>query len=291
MRIILLDYLENSEEVMTAGALATRSQRSAADITPSLEDIRKMLKWTKKMRLSSVLDFSYYIITIEGVSRSFTHQWVRYRIAAHMQQSLRFVKIDPRRTDWFVVPPTITRKGVNAVLEYVSNQFRAGETYLKLLEMGIPPEDARFALPIGVKTHLASAFDAEEYIHILYQRMCFDAQWEIRTVANALLLAGLIVHPNIFEGVGPPCIYEGICRGTRKNKCKKDVEELIGKLTEIANKARKNLDSLKPGEFLKLDLTDVLGYKAPDDIEKEVSEKIGVPINLDINVILEVKKK
>ncbi|MHA1589941.1 MAG: FAD-dependent thymidylate synthase [Candidatus Njordarchaeales archaeon] len=291
MRIVLLDYLEDSEKILTAGALATRSSKSAADIHPSQEDIRKMIKWTKKMKLSSVLDFPYYIIVIEGVSRSFTHQWVRYRVAAHMQQSLRFVKIDTSSTNWFVVPPTIVEKGADAVIEYVKSQLRAGETYLKLLEMGIPPEDARFALPIGVKTHISSAFDAEEYIHILYQRMCYDAQWEIRTVANALLVAGLIVHPNIFEGVGPSCIYEGVCRGTRKNVCKKDVEALVKNLSEIAESVRKKFNALDRGEFLRIDLTDVIGYRAPRKVVKDVSERLGMPINLDIEVILEVRKK
>ena len=291
MRIVLLDYLEDSEKIMTAGALATRSRKSAADIIPSEDEIRKMIKWTKKMKLSSVLDFSYYIITIEGVSRSFTHQWVRYRIAAHMQQSLRFVKIDPKRYDWFVVPPTITMKGVDAVMDYIESQLRAGETYLRLIEKGVPPEDARFALPIGVKTHLSTAFNAEEYIHILYQRMCFDAQWEIRTVANALLLAGLIIHPNIFDGVGPSCIYEGVCRGTRKNICKKDIEELITRLRKIADKARERFLKLPKNRFLRIDLTDIIGYKAPREIVEEVNKRLGYRVDLDIPVILEVRRK
>jgi len=291
MRIILLDYLENAEEIMTAGALATRSSKVAADIEPTEKQIRNMIKWTKEMKLSSVLDFSYYIISIEGVSRSFTHQWVRYRIAAHMQQSLRYVKIDVSNTDWFVVPPSITMKGAEAVIEYVKNQIEAGKTYLRLLKLGVPPEDARFALPIGVKTHLSSAFDAEEYIHILYQRLCFDAQWEIRTVAYALLLAGLIVHPHIFEGVGPSCIYEGVCRGTGKEKCKEDAVKIIKTLERVADKARYDFNKLDPGSFLKLDLTDIIGFKAPENLVSEVSERLGFPVNLDIDVVLEVKKK
>ena len=72
MRIILLDYLEDAEKIMTAGALATRSSKVAADIDPEEKQIKKMIKWAKKVRLSSVLDFSYYIISIEGVSLFFS---------------------------------------------------------------------------------------------------------------------------------------------------------------------------------------------------------------------------
>ena len=207
MRIILWDFLEDAERIMTAGALATRSHSVAPDLEVSSDQIRRMIRLTKMLKLSSVLDFGYYIVSIEGVSRSFTHQWVRYRIAAHMQQSLRYVKINTTSVDWFVVPPSITKNGVESVMNYIRNQIRSGQIYLDLILRGVPPEDARFALPIGIKTHLSSAFNAEEMIHIIYQRTCFDAQWEIRTVAYAILLAGLIVHPKIFDQVGPSCIY------------------------------------------------------------------------------------
>jgi len=291
MRIILLDYLEDSEKVMTAGALATRSSKVAADISPTDKQVNNMIKWTKEMKLSSVLDFSYYIFSIEGVSRSFTHQWVRYRIAAHMQQSLRYVKINTTSVDWFVVPPSITKNGVESVMNYIRNQIRSGQIYLDLILRGVPPEDARFALPIGIKTHLSSAFNAEEMIHIIYQRTCFDAQWEIRTVAYAILLAGLIVHPKIFDQVGPSCMYEGVCRGVGKWKCFKDAEEIWRKVVKRGKEARSEFSSLDREEFLKIDLTDILGYHAPENIVREVEKELGMPINLDIDVLLEVKKK
>ncbi|MGQ4891293.1 MAG: FAD-dependent thymidylate synthase [Candidatus Njordarchaeia archaeon] len=291
MRIILLDYAEEAEKLMTMGALATRSKKVSADIEPTEKQIRNMIKWTKKLQLSSVLDFSYYMFAIEGVSRSFTHQWVRYRIAAHMQQSLRYVKISVDKPDWFIVPPTITQKGVDAIITYVKNQLKAGETYLKLLEKGVPPEDARFALPIGVKTHLTSVFNAEEFIHIVKQRTCFDAQWEIRTVANVILIAGLIVHPIIFEGLGPHCIYEGVCKGIGNWTCKEDAEKVTKKVYNIAEEARKKFEKLNVGEFLKLDLTGELGFKAPAEVVEKVKEELNLPIDLDIKVVLEVKKK
>ncbi len=293
MRIILWDYLEDAERVMVAGALATRSHKVAADLEVTDEQIVKMLKWTKEMKLSSVLDFGYYIVSIEGVSRSFTHQWVRYRIAAHMQQSLRYVKVDTGSTDWFVIPPEIVKKGPDLVVQYIRSALRSGEMYLELINRGVPPEDARFVLPIGVKTHISSAFDPEELIHIIYQRTCFDAQWEIRTVAYSLLLAGLIVHPRIFEGVGPACLFIGEekCRGSRKGVCREDAKNIIEALKKIANEYRKKFENVPPSEFLRIDLTDVLGYRAPRDIVIEVSRRLGFRVNLDLDVILEVRKK
>ena len=293
MRIILWDYLEDAEKVMVAGAFATRSHKVAADLEVTDEQIRKMLKWTKEMKLSSVLDFGYYIVSIEGVSRSFTHQWVRYRIAAHMQQSLRYVKVDTRSVDWFVIPPEIVKKGPDVVVRYIRSALESGRMYLELISSGVPPEDARFVLPIGVKTHISSAFDPEELIHIIYQRTCFDSQWEIRAVAYALLLAGLIVHPNIFEGVGPPCLFigENICRGSRKGACKPDAERIVNGIKRLANKYRLQFDEMSQNDILRIDLTDLLGFRAPQDIVDEVTNMLGFRVNLDLEVILEVRKK
>ena len=290
MHIFVLSYLKDAEKILTAGGLATRSEKCAAEIEPTEEDVRKMTKYAKEMKLSSVLDFPWYIISIKDVSRSFTHQWVRYRVAAHMQQSLRYVKIDPTSTRWFVVPPSIIEKGEDAVLLYIENQQKTGKTYLKLLEEGVPTEDARFALPIGTKTHISTAFDAEELLHVIQQRTCFDAQWEIRIVAYALLLAGLIIHPHIFKNAGPYCVSEGICRGSNKGRCLKEAKEIVEKIKQIANEKRKEFDSMKAGEKLEIELTEVLGFKAPKKLEESISSKLSESVDLSERVFLTIRK-
>ncbi|NIQ07104.1 MAG: hypothetical protein GWO20_15675, partial [Candidatus Korarchaeota archaeon] len=110
----------------------------------------------------------------------------------------------------------------------------AGTIYDAYLDDGIPKEDARFTLPIGTKTHISSAFNAEEYLHIITQRTCLDAQWEIRSAANAIMLAGMIVHPLIFNKAGPTCISNGICLGSKEGACKDEVEDLKKTLQEVA---------------------------------------------------------
>ena len=291
MKVTLLDYMENAEKIMVAAAYATRSPRSAVDIDPTDKMIRDMVKWTKKYKLSSVLDFPYYIFTIEGVSRVFTHQWVRYRHAAHMQQSQRYVKVKVNSADWFVIPPSIVQKGADVVIDYIRAHLEMGKRYKELLKRGIMPEDARFLLPNSVKTHISTAFDAEEMIHIIYQRTCFDAQWEIRTVAYAILFAGLLVHPIIFDGVGPPCIYEGVCRSPKKGVCEPDAKGIITQLVRRKDAVKDKFEKLERGEFLKVDLTDILGYRAPRDVVREVNDKLGFDVNLDFEVLVWVKKK
>ena len=293
MRVVLWAYFPDAEEILSKGAWATVSHTVASDIQVSADDVEKMIRFAKTKKLSSILDFPYYVFSIEGVSRSFTHQWVRYRIAAHMQQSLRYVKVDTSRADWFVVPPSILRMGVDATEKYIRSVLEAGRRYQELVSL-VNPEDARFILPMGVKTHISSAFDAEEMIHIITQRTCFDAQWEIRTVAWCLLLAGLIVHPRIFSGVGPHCIniIDGRCRGFRRiRNCEEKAKQLHDTIQRLASKYRHRFEEMHVGEVLRIDLTEYLGFKVPEDFVEELRRRLGLSIDPSLYVLLEIVKR
>ncbi len=293
MRIVLWAYFPDAEKILSKGAWATVSHTVAPDLKVSLEDIEKMIRFAKTKKLSSILDFPYYIFSIEGVSRSFTHQWVRYRIAAHMQQSLRYVRVDTSKADWFVIPPSILQAGIDTTERYIKSVLEAGRRYEELVRK-VNPEDARFVLPMSVKTHISSAFDAEEMIHIITQRTCFDAQWEIRTVAWCLLLAGLIVHPKIFEGVGPHCIniIDRRCRGFRRIKnCEVKAKEIYSTISQIAEKYRDRFRKLDIGETLRIDLTKQLGYEVSGEFRAELRRRLRIDLDPSLRVMLEIIRR
>ncbi len=281
MKLCLLSYSPDAERILAAAAYAT-SRRESARLclrTITEEEIRRMLEWTKEMKLSSVLDFPYFVFCFEEVSRAFTHQWVRYRIAAHMQQSLRYTEVDValRERPWFVVPPSILKtNNENLVVSFVESQLRAGQEYRRMLNAGIPVEDARFSLPASTKTHIATAMDGEELLHVIYQRCCFDAQWEIRAAGYLLYAMGLLVSPRMFRGSGPSCVSEGICRGRRKGECKPDVEELLAKVGEKVESSRSDFEKLEPKHEFELDFTDLLGYRSSAKLEKAVGRRFGL---------------
>lgn len=290
MKIYLLKYTEGGEEIVAVSGLGTHSKKSAAEITPTQKKVERMVNFAIEKKHSSLLDFPYYVLAMQGVSRSFTHQWVRYRHAAHLQQSLRYVEVVPGGFDWFVVPPSILKKGSNAIIDYVKNQEATGRFYNAYVDEDIPKEDARFGLPIGTKTHIASAFNAEEFLHIIKQRTCFDAQWEIRSVAYAILLAGMIVHPVIFTKAGPHCIQDNVCLGSQNGECKEDAEEIKKKLVEIKEEKQPTFENLAKGEELTIDLTDLLGHTVPRETKKEVWNHFGEKFPLDWEVELVLRK-
>ncbi len=288
MKLYLLGYIPDAEKIMGAAAHATASRECAYAFMQHISEaeIEKMIGYAKRMLLSSVLDFPYYVFCFDEVSRSFTHQWVRYRIAAHMQQSLRYVKVDTelKKEPWFVIPPSIVQKGKEPVVNFIKARLKEAAEYRQYLSAGVPAQDARFALPIGTKTHIATAMDAEALLHAIEQRTCLDAQWEIRGAAYALYAMARLVSPRIFEGAGPSCIRHGICRGRRKEACKADVENKIKRIDELIKKYSNSAEA-------RIDLTDIVGYRAPRELEKAVAAELGIEdINLSREIVLYLKK-
>ena len=294
MKVSILAYLPGVEELVAKIAWASISGLPPPEISVGEADVARLFRLARTMKLSSVLDFPFYIFSISGVSRVFTHQWVRYRIAAHIQQSMRWVKIDTGfdpEDPWFIVPPSIVKQGADAVVMYVKGVIEAGRRYLELVDEGVPTEDARFVLPHAVKTHISTVMNAEELLHVIEQRTCFDAQWEIRAVAYVLLAGLYALSPRIFRNAGPYCVWEGVCRGRGRGRCLNEAKSLTRKALEAGERARKMLEESGYNRSVVLDLTDLFGFKAEPELKATVGEMIGLdkPVNLDYPAILEIK--
>ncbi|HDI31515.1 MAG: FAD-dependent thymidylate synthase [Thermoprotei archaeon] len=294
MKVYIMGYLKDSEKLTASIAWSSISLFPSSEMTvPSDKEIERIFRLSREMKLSSVLDFPFYIFSFKDVSRSFTHQWVRYRIAAHVQQSLRFVKVDTEiegGKPWFVIPPSVLKQGAETIVKYVRTQLEMGRMYRELLKKGIPPEDARFILPMGVKTHISSVMNAEELLHVIDQRACFDAQWEIRSAAYALLAGLYSISPRIFKHAGPYCMSEKTCRGKSKGSCYKLAEKLTRKMFEKGEELRDLLKDSDKDEYVGIDLTGELGYIVSRDVKEKVARLLGFPLELDYRVELYVRK-
>lgn len=132
---------------------------------------------------------------ITQVSRAYSHQTVRHRLASFSQESMRYVDMDGQQA---VEPPTIMANlaALDLYRQSVLNSFK---TYKALRNLGIRKEDARFVLPIGTQTAIVITKNFEWWRHFIKLRATKHAQWEIRGIANAVLE---ILHnqaPVIFE--------------------------------------------------------------------------------------------
>jgi thymidylate synthase (FAD) len=136
-------------------------------------------------------------------------QITRHRHVSFDVQSMRYVSfddVDPddvRDGEMVVVPPSATDPdwvGRNQESGPVDEEtaerreelFRetigdAFESYQELLELGMPPEDARYVLPIGSKVNMVMSMNARMLMHVADMRAAADAQWEIREMTEDVL--------------------------------------------------------------------------------------------------------
>ncbi|MEM2881848.1 MAG: FAD-dependent thymidylate synthase [Candidatus Bathyarchaeia archaeon] len=208
MEVKLLSHTPDPERLIALAARSCVSKRGAHELASEPEEaLRRSLSRVLESGHESVIEHAYFTFSIKGVSRACTHQLVRHRIASYSQQSQRYVDL---REAGFVIPESVRRSG-EALEAFEAAMRSSAEAYSKLLELGIPPEDARFVLPNATATNIVVTMNARELLHFFGLRCCLKAQWEIRALAQAMLELVRGVAPTIFERAGPYCLSKGIC--------------------------------------------------------------------------------
>ena len=107
----------------------------------------------------------------------------------------------------YVIPPSLAADE-ERLTSYARELLRATSGYYELLSTGAPREDARFVIPMAVRTKVTFTMNARELIQsFLPLRMCTHAQWEIRRVAWLAWSELVRVHPQMFKYAGPSCVF------------------------------------------------------------------------------------
>jgi thymidylate synthase (FAD) len=149
----------------------------------------------------SVLEHAVFTFRVEGLSRAALAQMTRHRLASFSVQSQRYVRI--RGVD-LVMPESIRKSDfyveAGSLLEDVMN------LYQRMVDAGIPAEDARYITPQAVPTALIMTMNARELRHFFSLRCCNRAQWEIRQMADEMLKLCKQAAPELFTTAGPGCV-------------------------------------------------------------------------------------
>lgn len=140
---------------------------------------------------------------ISGVSRAFSHQFVRHRVGINFeQQSQRYVTYKDGKFP-FTVPRTIEQAGLSGD---VAGLFaEASALYSRLVEAGVPAEDARFLLPNAASTNFKITVNFAALLHIADLRLCTRAQWEFRKVVSLMRAEVLREVPLLGRALQPKC--------------------------------------------------------------------------------------
>ena len=209
MQVELLYHTPNPERAIATAARLCYAPVGASELMETMpeERVKSVLTTIMKSGHFSTLEHASYTFAVDGVSRALTHQLVRHRIASFNQQSQRYVKFKDGVPT--IKPDTIAEneecsrifdEAVDAVVE----------AYGKLVEAGIPAEDARYLLPNAAESKIVITMNVRELLHFFELRCCNRAQWEIRDMAWRMLELARPTAPFIFEDAGAACI-RGIC--------------------------------------------------------------------------------
>jgi len=191
IQVKLLDYTQDPVKSLYIAYRTAYSALTPMQIDKRVEDgriTREQMEEFIERRLqtghASPLEQVWFEFGISGVSRSFSHQFVRHRIGISFeQQSQRYVKFKDARFP-YSVPESVQRAGLGDKMELALTDI--GRLYQEMLDAGVPAEDARFVLPNATSTNFKVVVNFQEMLHICDLRLCTRAQWEFRKVASLM---------------------------------------------------------------------------------------------------------
>ncbi|PLY00238.1 MAG: thymidylate synthase (FAD) [Desulfuromonas sp.] len=208
MHVQLLTHTPDPERIVAGAARLCYSDSSIDDLIGREQaEQEQLLRKILELGHLSVLEHASFTFGVEGISRACSHQLVRHRLASYSQQSQRYVSFD----DTFdaVTPPSIAGKPELAG-KYAALIEQLHQSYVELVEAGVPAEDARFVLPNAAATKIVITMNGRELKHFFHLRCCRRAQWEIQIMARQMLKLARQTAPLLFASAGPGCL-EGPC--------------------------------------------------------------------------------
>jgi flavin-dependent thymidylate synthase len=141
--------------------------------------------------IPSSWEFVEYKFLITGVTRGFTHQFVRTRTASYAQQTMRVLNVN----GWgYGTGPTVAENPERKE-EYDACMGSIADVYDKLIDMGAKIEDARGVLPTNIHTNLVAKFDLRTMSDTARKRASSRTQGEYRDVMDAMKEEVMRVHP------------------------------------------------------------------------------------------------
>ena len=229
MKVKIIAYTPNPEEVVASAAKLCYSKVGVDEIQENLteEGIEKFVSMLSAIGHHSPLEHCTFTFAVEGISRACSHQLVRHRIASYSQQSQRYVKLD--KFD-YIIPTAIEnnefakdiflnameqdQKAYNGIVEELMNEYIASSGYTlasiprseynRLEKLAI--EDARYVFPNACETKILFTMNVRTLMNFFTHRCCDRAQWEIRDLANEMLIQVKEIAPTLFKKAGASCV-------------------------------------------------------------------------------------
>lgn len=143
-------------------------------------------------------------ITVKVVcDRGVTHEIVRHRLASYSQESTRYCNYSKDKFGnelTFIKPCFWSEDSVSYKL-WEQQMQDVEKCYLKLMENGAKPEEARSILPNSLKTEIIITMDLREWRHFFILRTSSKSHPQMREIAIPMLKKFAEMLPVIFEDI------------------------------------------------------------------------------------------
>jgi hypothetical protein len=146
--------------------------------------------------------------SFNGISRATTHQLVRSRVGVSFGQQ------GGRDNNWsgfnLRLPPTFEDLDDDALDRVVHLRGFAEGLYQSLLAQGVPTQDARYILPMGLETALVGTYNLLALKGTLQRRLCNRMMWETNYVARVMADLAIMAFPWLGRNLRASC-SRGVC--------------------------------------------------------------------------------
>ncbi len=143
-------------------------------------------------------------ITVKIIcDRGVTHEIVRHRIASYSQESTRYCNYskDKFGNELTFIKPCFWSENSQEYEIWKEQMQIVENNYIKLISLGVPPEQARSILPNSLKTEIVVTMNLREWRHFFKLRTSKRAHPQMREIAVPLLQKIKELLPVIFEDI------------------------------------------------------------------------------------------
>ena len=135
--------------------------------------------------------------------RGVSHELVRHRLASFGQESTRYCNYSKNKfgNELTFIKPCFWEENSEEFKEWKVVMETVEKQYLKLIEMGSKPQEARSVLPNSLKTEIVVTMNIREWRHFFGLRADTPAHPQMREVVVPLLLEMNDLIPVVFEDI------------------------------------------------------------------------------------------
>lgn len=194
MKVTLIDYTgRGTGDPFYAANLMIWTKQTRVEMSPG--GIETIAAWPEQEKIEelkymastvpSSWEFCDFTFLVSGVTRAFTHQFVRTRTLSYAQQAMQVLNMSQGPGWEYLAGPTLQGKPEESL--YHSTMKGVAEAYKELVNTpGIKTEDARGLLPTNILTNIVAKGNLRTWCDLIRKRVSPRNQGEFVDVLRLM---------------------------------------------------------------------------------------------------------